>query len=117
MKYVVNLDRISGAENFDEKKDNILLVHVKGIGGEDIASKCKVKFSLSKDSMLGLGKSLIRYAHEKEKIGGPLHFDKMRPNNGIIATLGVFLIPESVELIVGEHTDEPINQYLAQDSI
>ena len=61
--------------------------------------------------MLELEKELIRDALEYE---GPqiLHYDPTRPGSGIVQTLGVFLHPNSVEPIVMNDTQPPIDELL-----
>lgn len=112
MKYTILLKKIESPENFDEKRDNIVYINVKTIAGKNITNESKVTILLNKDSMLGLGKSLIRYAYEKEKVGGPFHFSPIRPNEGIIETFGIILLPQSAALILGENIDKPIDDYL-----
>ncbi len=112
MKYILALNKSLEVENFEKNRDNTTYIHVKNKKGEYITDQCTVKIILNDDGMLGLGKSLIRYAYEKEKVGGPLHFYKAQPNEAIIETLGIILVPESAEPIIGENIDKPIDEYL-----
>ena len=87
MKYILALNKFLEVENFEKKRNNTAYIHIKNKKGEYITDQCTVKIILNNDGMLGLGKSLIRYAYEKEKIGGPLHFYKAQPDKAIIETL------------------------------
>ncbi len=116
MKYTVLLTKPSEKEYFEKEQNNVAVISVTTKTGKNITNDCLVTIVLNKDAMLGLGKSLIRFAYEKDKVG-PLHFYKIESNSGVIQTLGICLAPESAEPIIGKHVDKPIFEYLNKGSI
>jgi len=114
MKYTVQLKPTLKIEAFEEKRDNTALIYIQNKEGRNTTNQCRVEVRLNKDALLGFGKSLIRYAYEREKIGGPLQMHPIRPKD-IMQTLGLVLHPESVEVIIGENLDKTIDAYLHEN--
>ena len=89
-------------EVFEEKEKNILKVRIQLPSGEMISdSRYRVELRLSSDAMMGLGTELIRAAHNQNQ---DLNFWHLHPADKELATqiLGVYLHPESCELLVAE---------------
>lgn len=98
MKYIVNIKKHDILDDFEKNRHNTVQIIVRDITGNNINKSCKVEFSLSKNAMLGLAKSLISRA-VKNQINGPLHFYPIKPDGDIVQTLGLLIAPGSVEPI------------------
>lgn len=95
MKYIVIIEK--------EKIDHInFAVKTQSKSNTELPQKgCLIELSISKNALLGLGKELIRHAHKKEDEGKKhWHFDPLGSTSSPVQTFGVFLAPESVELII-----------------
>lgn len=112
MKYKIDLQKNNKLENFELQKNNIGTVHIQDKMGKDITNEANVLLTLSREALLGFGKSLIRYAHEKEALGGPLHFYRTTDPEELPETLGLILTPQSVEPILGEKLEKSIDQII-----
>jgi len=89
----------SEEENFEKKGENLATVWVIGPGGERIKdNNIKVQMFLSKDALIGLGTELIRLAYNFRE-GRHWHLEPMSKDN-IVQTMGVYLTPDSEELII-----------------
>lgn len=99
MKYKVVVKKPKILEDFEKKRDNVATVIVRSYGKE--IKNCTVKLYLNKNAMLGMGKSLIRYAHNKEGMKSPLHFYRIHPGEDLMQNLGIFLASKSIEPIIG----------------
>jgi hypothetical protein len=114
MKYKVELQKNTEFENFELHKNNIGTVHIQDKMGKDITNEANILLTLSREALLGFGKSLIRYAYEKEIMGGPLHFYRTTDTDELPETLGLILIPQSVEPILGEKLEKSIDQIIKE---
>lgn len=83
--------------------------------GNDITKSSKVYLFLSKNALLGLGTELIRLAHNYRK---RKHYH-IEPANKemMVQTLGIFLTPDSSELIVGCSDQGVIDEYFKETNI
>ncbi len=86
-------------------------ITVQTIQNADNIKDCKVQLFMSKNAMLGLGKELIRAAHEKG-VGDITHFYPSTSHPGYSQTLGVIVHPESVEPILGDDEFETIDNII-----
>ena len=68
---------------------------------------------LSKNAMLGLGTELIRLAHNFEE-GKEIHIVPASKEKGAEQSMGIFLTPDSCELIIKCEHFEPIEKYLEE---
>jgi hypothetical protein len=114
MKYIVQLSNNLKPEDFEKKRDNTALVYIQNKEGHCIPDQCIISVNFNQDALLGFGKSLIRYAYERQNIGGPLHIRPIKPKD-IVQSLGLVLHPKSVEVIIGENLDKTINAYLKKE--
>lgn len=92
----------SREEDFKENEKNLLKVRIQLPSGEMISnSQYRVELRLSRDAMIGLGTELVRAASKQSQ---DLNFWHLHPSDNQLATqiLGVFLHPESCELLVSE---------------
>jgi len=90
-------------EEFEEQDRNVAKVQVRLPSGDIVGSEeYTVVITLSRNAMLGIGKELIRSAYKDED--RTPHNWHLRPTDPSLPTqiLGVFLHPDSCELIVGE---------------
>lgn len=103
--YTISLERsVDGLEVYEERDQNIARVRVQLPTGEVVADpRYRVELTLSKDAMLGLGTELIRLAVEGGDIKGVYHVHPIE-RDFASAVLGIFIVPESCELLVA-HDD------------
>jgi len=116
MEYKVKLKRTS-IEDFEKDRNNTAILTLQAKDSFQLPKTCEVKLFLSKNATLGLGKSLIRYAHEKRKVGHHWHLDPIRPNESLVQTLGIYVLPDSVEPIVGSNDNGNINNSIQENII
>jgi len=69
--------------------------------------------NFSKNAMLGLGTELIRLAHNFEE-GKEVHIIPASKEKCAEQSMGIFLTPDSCELIIKCTTFGPIDQYLEE---
>lgn len=115
MKYTLTLKRPGALETYEKNRDNVATVDVRGKNGK-LIKNCTVKLYLSKNAMLGLGKSLIRYAHEQGGMSSPLHFYRLQRGEDLMENLGIFIATESVEPIIGEDVFKTIDEIIDSTS-
>jgi hypothetical protein len=110
-KFVIQFERKSpGDEEYERKGDNVLQVRLQLPSGEIISKGgYRVELRLSRTAMIGLGSELIRAAHREDvdKL-----FWHLRPSEKDFASqaLGVFLHPESCELLASSVQHGPVDQ-------
>ncbi len=93
---------------------NIALFKVFNKQGNDISDQVQyVTIFLSKKAMLGLGTELIRLAHNFEE-GKEIHITPASKEKGAQQSMGIFLTPDSCELIIKCVHFEPIDKYLEE---
>lgn len=112
MKYVIDIEDDEN-DKFDIPADNVGTVKVYDKENNDITSKSKVQLFLSRNALLGLGTELIRFAHQYRE-GKHFHIDPAEADY-IVQSLGIFLAPNSAELIVLCEDSEPIDDYFQED--
>lgn len=101
MKYVISLENHNDTETVSEAEKTLAHSQVKTKGSEATSLKdYTIQLSMSRNALLGLGTELIRWAHKKDQINKHWHIDPIRANSGAVQTLGIYLTPESVELII-----------------
>lgn len=109
MKYIVDIDN-DEFDEYENSADNVGIVEVFDKNGNKVSSKTKVQLYLSKNALLGLGTELIRLAyHYKE--GKHYHITPAE-REMLCQRLGIFLTPESSELIVCCSDNNKIDEYL-----
>jgi len=112
VKYKVVIKKPNALENFEKKRDNVATVSIRKKEKLSCEGE-RVNLFLSKSAMIGLGKSLIRWAKEKEKFKNDvLHFYRMKPSEDLVQNLGVFVASDSVEPIVGIENSETIDSII-----
>lgn len=104
MKYCFDLND-DDMDEFDISFENVGTVLVLKDGIRVTDDQYKVMLTLSKNGMIGLGTELIRLAHQFE-IGRHSHIEPITEGL-VVQSMGIFLTPESRELIVacGDETD------------
>lgn len=114
MKYVIDLKNDEHDE-FESKADNVAVLQVFDNEGNEITKQSKVSLFLSKNALLGLGTELIRLAHNYKE-GKHYHIEPASEDM-MVQTLGVFLTPDSSELIVGCSDEDVIDEYFKDKRI
>ena len=100
MKYIVNLNpEWDEIEDFQENDDNIMDVRVYDAKTNEEIKDCYVQLYLSQSGMLGLGKSLIRYAHNFRK-SDQTEIDPLTNKKIAVERMGVWVVPESRVLVI-----------------
>lgn len=107
--YVVALDSFE-EELFEVNGDNVIGVRVCDNKGIDISKECRVQIEFSKNALLGFATELIRLAHNYQD-GKHTHLHPVEESL-ISQNMGVYLTPESSELIVDCNDFKPIEEYL-----
>jgi hypothetical protein len=109
-KFIVDINpQTDKVEDFEREDKNLLKVRVQLPNGDMIEGQdYRVEITLSKEAMLGLGTSLIRAAHS----GKDLKFWHLHPADSSLTSqnFGVFLHPESCELLIAEKDFENIHK-------
>jgi hypothetical protein len=102
------------SKDFEKEWNNIAKFKVFDFDNNDISIKCQyVEFGLSIDAMLGLGTELIRLAHNFEE-GKEVHILPASKEKGAEQSMGIFLTPDSCELIIKCENFGPIDKYLEE---
>lgn len=118
MKYSVNIKNPITREEFEINKDNIVDLYIQDECGKNVTKQFKIIASLSKNAMIGLGKSLIRRATGYYEYGNPMQIMPARKGHVMLA-YGICLHPQSIETIIGDNSIdsvEPITQYVQNNS-
>ena len=107
-EYIVNLDSLE-EESYEVNGDNVIKVSVynKGI---DLSKECRVQIEFSKNALLGFATELIRLAHNYQD-GRHTHIQPVKKSL-VSQNMGIYLTPESSEVIVGCNDFNPIEEYL-----
>lgn len=108
MEYIIKIDNDEHDE-FEEKADNVAVVDVYDNNGNRINDKVKVQIYLSKNALLGLGTELIRLAHNYAE-GKHYHITPAEKEM-ICQRMGIFLTPDSSELIITCCNNKIIDDY------
>lgn len=111
MKYSINVKRTNSKEDFEINKDNIIDLYIQNTYGQNVTVQHKMMACLSKDAMLGLGKSLIRRATGYYEYGNPMQIMPARKGHTMFA-YGICLHPQSIETIICDDSVEPNVQYI-----
>lgn len=111
--YNVELNNSENIEEFEVNGDNVAELRVYNEKGNDITSKSKVQFILSKNGLLGFGTELIRLAHKFED-GYHTHLEPSEEER-IVQNLGIILMPTSCELIVNCNEMKTIEEYFQKE--
>ncbi len=102
-----------GIEDYEKEDKNLLKVRVQLPTGEMIEGEgYRVELALSRDAMVAMGTSLIRAAKsENEELG----FWHLHPSDEdlISQNFGVFLHPQSCELLIAEEDFESIHHIIS----
>ena len=109
MIYEINIDN-DEFDQFDLESDNVGVIHVYNENGDIINSKVKVQIFLSKNALLGLGTELIRLAHNFNE-GKHVHLEPAEKES-LVQRLGIFLTPDSSEVIICCSNNKKIDDYL-----
>lgn len=83
--------------------------------GDNISKESNAILYLSKNAILGLGTELIRLAH-LFKDGKHIHLDSL-DKEMTIERLGVFMAPESSDLIITCSDMKDIDSYFEQNTV
>jgi hypothetical protein len=97
-------------EDFEINKDNMVDLYIQNKYGQNVTEQYKIVACLSKDAMLGLGKSLIRRATGYYERGDPMQIMPARKGHTMFA-YGICLHPQSIETIIGDNSIETSTQY------
>lgn len=108
MKYEIDL-KIIDNDIYDKENDNVAMLEIYNDKGENISQESNAILYLSKNGLIGLGTELIRLAHSF-KDGKHIHLDSL-DKDMIVERLGVFMAPESSNLIVSCNDMGDIDSY------
>ena len=94
MKIEIEL-KDNGKNFYEENDDNLMYVKVLSGGN-------RVMLSLTKNGALGFATELLRWVHShKFKTGSHVHITPMSKDEALTQYMGIYLAPESSELILG----------------
>jgi len=114
MKYEINIKKNpQEIEEFEKKRMNLGTISIIDPKGKDLSKNYKVKITLTKNGMLGLGTELIRSIDFFEK-GSHCHIDAILNGEGAQG-LGIYLLPGSPELIVMGDNPKKVDDYFKKD--
>ena len=107
--YMVTLE--NGAEEpFDQIGDNVIKVRAFDKDGLEISPNSRVQIDFSKNALLGFATELIRLAYQFQD-GYHTHLHPA-VENLLCENLGVYLAPDSSELIINCADTKPIEKHL-----
>jgi hypothetical protein len=109
MKYIIDIDNDEHDE-FEVNADNVVVVEVFDNNGHKVTFESKVQIYLSKNALLGLGTELIRLAHKY--IEGKHYHITPADKDMLCQRLGIFLTPDSSELIITCSDNKKIDEYI-----
>ena len=99
-------------QNIEIFEDNIILLRVYDLEGNEIDDACQyIIIYLSDMAKIGLGTELIRLAHNFEE-GKEVKIIPSSKENGAQQSMGIFLTPESCELVIKCENFKPIDTYI-----
>ena len=110
MKHVVNINN-DQFDEFDRKADNVGVVHVFDENNK-VISNAKVQLYLNKNALIGLGTELIRLSYNYTE-GKHYHIEPADKET-LCQRLGIFLTPDSNELIICCSNQDIIDEYLEE---
>lgn len=116
MKYEIELTPPWGTiEDFEQEDDNIAQISVfDKSSGKNISKDMQyVILSISSDDMIGLGTEFIRLAHNFEE-GKEIHIIPASEEHGAQQNMGIFLTPDSCELVIKCQSFEPIENIVEE---
>lgn len=115
MKYEIELTSEWGAiEDFEKADDNIVQVKVLDELGNDVSKDTRYAILfLATSNMIELGTKLIRLAHNFEE-GKEIRLKPASKEHGAQQELGVFLSPDSCELVIKCESLKPVEEYLKE---
>lgn len=111
MKYVIDIENDEN-DDFEKQANNVGVLQIYDDKGNNITESSKASLFLSKNALLGLGTELIRLAHNYQE-GRHYHIEPANEEM-MVQTLGIFLTPESSELIVGCSEEDVIDKYFEE---
>ena len=112
MKYEIDItDCIN--DYFENEADNVMTAIVYSNQEQKNENVKYVMLYMSKNAMLGMGTESIRLAHNFKE-GRHMHLEPSSKERQV-QTMGVFLKPESVPLIICCDEGKPIDDYLNVD--
>ena len=115
MKYVVKIPSERKVEDFQKTGDNVALFRIFDLEGNDVSDQYRhIIFLISGNAMRGLGKELIRLAHNFEE--GKSVSIKPSTKNKVQQEMGMFLMPNSCELTIVCKDFDPVEKYLDKKS-
>jgi len=111
MKYEIEIFKNDDdhLEDFEKDFDNVGEVRVFNENHVEITSDCYVEIFLSKNGLLGLGTELIRLA-QNFKETKHFHLERSQKDQKV-QKMGIFLSPESAELIICCSQEKKIDDY------
>ena len=112
-KYEITIPRNWGTvEDYQSDRNNIASFNVFDENNNNISDAYKfVQIWISNNGMIGFGTELIRLAHNFEE-GKEVKIIPSSKENGAQQSMGIFLTPESCELVIKCENFEPIDTYI-----
>jgi len=108
LKYVININN-DEFDEFDKNADNVAQVHIYD-NDNRVIPNAKVQLYLNKNALIGLGTELIRLAHNY--VEGKHYHIEPADKETLCQRLGIFLTPDSNELIILCSDQNVIDEYL-----
>lgn len=112
MKYIFDIERdYEKIESYQEEDNNLAKIEIIDPNGKIINGKdYRILILLTKEALLGLGTELIRYAHHC-KNDNQRHLRRITKDK-VIQNMGIYLTPESNELIISCNNLGKIDDYI-----
>lgn len=113
MIYKILIPRLQGEiEDYDENDNNVACFNVYDEQGNNINDQIRyIIMFLSTNAMLGLGTELIRLANNYEE-GKEVHILPASKKRGAEQSMGIYLTPDSCELIIKCQSFKSIQELL-----
>lgn len=112
MKHIIDIENDEN-DRFDILADNVAKLEVYDEDGNNISKTSRITLFMSKNALLGLGTELIRLSY-KYKEGRNYHIDPVIEDY-MIQSLGIFLTPNSSEIVIGCCDMKVIDEYLKDE--
>ncbi|MCT4597252.1 MAG: hypothetical protein N4A50_05165 [Vallitalea sp.] len=113
MEYKINMYS-DGNDPFERESDNVGVLQVYDKDGNNISSSVKVQLFLNKNAMIGLGTELIRMANNSFRKYNHTHLEPAQ-KDFLCQRMGIFLTPDSSELIISCDELGIIDDYLNEE--
>lgn len=101
-------------EKYEENDDNVMTIKIYDENNKEITKGKKVLIFLSRNGFLGFGTELIRYTNHYRS-GQHEHLEPAETQDELIQRLGVYVSPDSAEMIVICEDSKSIDDYYTKE--